>query len=314
MKKLIALLLLTVTVFSLTSCSRAIIYEEEQAITRYVTEVTEGYTKISPRKFYDYYFLHEDEKGLTVKLRPNAAGPYVSVYSYDTMETVTEYQILQVSATRNGETATYGTVSSDELYFDPYRNDYVSCMQVYQKSDTEYRVLFYVLQDAWDFYPVTHAMTSETYDRLLKGITDYMAEDAKIFRSEEELEAVVDYVDLFTSMYEPYVDYTVYFNSLYGSKFASLQQAYCWVPSDAISYDAFYDTVFPYCGFYVQDARAEYEKLGYTGYQPDMIIVPLDFTVGENLTISLAEDEIYYATKTQAMGYDFAFTVSPLFS
>ncbi len=318
-RRFIALLLCTVSLITVTACSSATVYPEEKEINSYVNEMTKGYTQYPENPTLKAYTLYEVEKVLTVKLKQGLnSAPSFEITTGKNKKKTNETEIISVYATVDGVKTKYGSASALSQYFDPYRNTYVPCMRVYQKDEKNFRALFFIINENSDFFPFYLAFTEEGYQQALMGVVDYVKKLERTFSSYDEETQIPDYLTEFKSMFIKASDYKDAVELTYGEKFKNLQETNAYVLyALGPNYITFIDEIFPqYASIDMQYMRSEYEKLGYTGYNPNIIIVTADITVSEDGTsVSVTmNDNVYYSAAAKASGAEYTFEFCPTLS
>jgi len=315
-KRLAAIFLCVISLITVSACSSATVYPVEKEINGYVAEMTKGYTQYTESPTLKSYTLYEVEKVLTVKLKQGlSTAPSFEITTGKNKKKTVEKDVLTVYATVDGVKTEYGSASALSQYFDPYRNNYVPCMRVYQKDEKNFRALFFIINENSDFFPFYRAFTAEGYEKALNGIIDYVRVLERTFSSYDDETTVPDYLTEFKSMFIKANDFKDAAELAYGHKFKNLVQTDAYVlyqlgPNAA----TIIDEILPqYADIDMQYMRSEYEKLGYTGYDPNMIIVTADITVsddGTSVSITM-NDNVYYSPAAKASGAEYAFDFCP---
>lgn len=320
-KTLIVLLLAAFCIPALSACSSSIIYPVEKEVKDYVKEMTKGYSQLVESPSLKLYTLYSEEKVLIVKLKQGlTTAPSIELTVGKTKAKTTEKELCTVYQTVDGNETVYGAASALSTYFDPYRNKYVPCMRVYKKDDRNFRVLFFIINSGNDFSPFYLAFTSEGYKKALNGVSDYAAllkRSFSTYKTDEYGEQVEtpDYLTEFKGMFLNYKSYANEIEAMYGEKFTNLkaENAYVLFQCGA-NYTTLLEDVLPYYGgMNMQAVRKEYEKLGYTGYNLNMIIVAADMTVSEDgSTFSVTmNDNVFYSEAARASGAEYSFVFCP---
>ena len=318
-RRLTAAFLCAVSLITVTACSSATVYPEEKDINSYIAEMTEGYTQYEENPVLKSYTLYEEEKVLTVKLKQGLnSAPSFEITTGKNKKKTNETSIISVYATVDGVKTEYGSASALSQYFDPYRNDYVPCMRVYKKDEKNFRALFFIINENSDFFPFYLAFTEEGYQKALMGVVDYVKTLERTFSSYDSENQVPDYLTEFKNMFIKYSDYQEAAELMYGGKFSNLQASNAYVLYQLGSnYPTIIDEILPeYADIDMQYMRTEYEKLGYTGYTPDLIIVTADITVsddGTSVSVTM-NDNIYYSAAAKASGAEYTFEFCPTLS
>jgi hypothetical protein len=303
-----------------TACSSATVYNVEKEINQYVVNMTAGATQYTETPTLKYYELYNQDKVLNVKLKQGLkTAPSFEITTGKNKKKTLEQNILTVYATKDGETALYGTATAMSRYFDPYRNTYVPCMRVYKINDETFRALFFITnsekQD--DFFPFYLAFTGEGYKKALTGIENYMKVLDRSFSSHEEGASVPDYVTEFKNMFAPVKGNEEAISLLYGDKFTNLSSDDYVLYQLGSNYPTIIDEILPqYADIDMQYMRSEYEKLGYVDYDLDIIIVTADIKVsdgGKSVEVTMNE-EVFYSEAAKTSGVEYTFEFCPILS
>lgn len=306
-KKIIAIILLVLILFSFSSCGSVIIYEEEQKIVDYVNIMTEGFVPTEESTLTEQYIIYEKEKVLSISLRKGLkTSPTLDITSGNSSKNITENEILTINKKTDNQFELYGKATALSDYFNPYTNSYNSCMQVYNSKDGKNtRILFFIMNDKDDFSPIYYAFSEKAFDKIKKKTEKYIKTQSHSFSEDE-----IDYLSELEKMYKPYSLYSNEFDSLYGDRFdidlLKKENAYM-LTEVSDEYKVFMESIFPeFCNYTMQSARKEYEKLGYKGEALDIIIAAVDIIINENdeYEINLNEN-IYYSDIAKDGEYEF---------
>lgn len=323
MRKRLIIILFLLALILLSSCTKTIIYPVEEDINKYINEMTGGYSQYSDSPALYLYTLYDHEKELVITLRQGlTSSPSLELKKGKAKTKYTEKDMLTVYQMVDGEKSVYGKASALSSYFDPYRNSYVPCMRVYKLNEKEFRIMFYIIKEGNDFSPFYLGFSQETYESLYKSLTDYQKYYEKQIsayntQTYSDTGSVINYLTEFKQMFSPYLLNRDAFDSIYEGTFTNLAdtRAYLLYQTGDNCSELLNNILPNYCGFNMQKARAEYEKLGYTGYNLNIIIVPIDIKVTEDgldVVITM-NDNIYYSPAALASGATYSFELFPTF-
>ncbi len=298
MKKNGSLFLIFVLAASLCACSKAIVYQEETAINTWLKERTQGYSQVQSSSLMELYMK---EEGFKVSLSTGSDRiPKLKVENDAVDETVEENRILTVSSSA-GKIA---SATHKNSVFDPYRNAYVRSLQVWQKSEREFRVFLWLYAEETDFYPIPKLLTKDQYDQALALVEAYNAQQAE--KDELAGNKIINYTGDFISLYQ----------ASYGSEKAENPKGdlYYECVGTTIYGDA-YRSLFAELGLSEQDWRNSFKSLGYTGQELNLQIVYFDLTVGADaVSLALQTKDVYSTARWMAQNPSFTYAFCPAFA
>lgn len=298
MKKTGSLFLIFVLAASLCACSKAIVYQEETEMNGWLKEHTQGYYQVTPSSLMELYI---EEEGFKVSLSTGSDMiPKLRVENDAVDDIVEENRILTVTSS-DGEIA---SASHKKRVFDPYRNAYVRALQVWQKSETNFRVFLWLYAEDTDFYPIPKLLTKDQYDQALALVEAYDVEQAE--KDELAGKAIVNYTGDFINLY----------NASYGSEKAENPKGDLYYECvGTTAYGDAYRSLFAKIGLTEQDWRNSFKSLGYTGQELNLQIVYFDLTVGDSaVSLSLQTEDAYSTARWKAQNPAASYAFCPVFA
>lgn len=295
MKRILALLFLSVFGVTLFGCSRPIIYEEEARTHTWLLQRTEGYTQLEPTS---RMILFREDDGFTVKIDTGSdMNPRLTVVNDQTYVTAVENSLLTATA----DQSLFAQATHSNRVYDPYKNRYTRALQVYQKDETTFRIFFWLYGSATDFYPVPRLLTEKQYNQMLEIVEAYTNEQKAV--SDENGTEPINYLKDFMALYKAYYTTDIAANPNLGIFYELVGTS---------EYLSEYRTLFAQLEMTEQDWRASFESLGYTGDRPVFQILYCDLTVGEtDLTFALRTDDVYHSQSLQASGTQLTYSFCP---
>lgn len=298
MKKIGSLFLIFLLAASLCACSKAIVYQEETAINTWLKERTQGYSQVQSSSLMELYMK---EEGFKVSLSTGSDRiPKLRVENDAVDEKVEEERILTVTS-KNDELA---AASHEKSVFDPYRNAYVPALQVWQKSETEFRVFLWLYAEETDYYPIPKLLTKAQYDRALALVEAYDAEQAK--KDELAGNKIINYTGDFINLYK----------ASYGSEKAENPKGDLYYECvGTTDYGDVYRSLFAEVGLSEQDWRNSFKSLGYTGQKLNLQVVYFDLTVGDSaVSLSLQTEDAYSTPRFKEQNPQVSYAFCPAFA
>jgi len=279
LKKSLALLLTLLFCTALfCSCSAPVIYGEEKASAAWLTERTEGYTRVTASGLM---YLKKDPKQFTVAIATGSDGYPRLEIEYDPVSIVgKDPTILSVKA---GEEE-FAVSTHANTVFDPYANQYTRSMKVYQKDENTFRIFFWLFGEDTDFYPLPRLLNETQYRQLL-DIFNQFTEEQRI-ESENRGDEPVNYAGIFMDSYQ----------GKYSSNKVTNPKGTIFYEYNggAKDYVPIFANLTARLGLTQQDWRKSYEELGYVDYRPVYRLMYCDLVIGETVTeITLNTGDVY---------------------
>ena len=298
MKKIGSLFLIFVLAASLCACSKAIVYEEEREINGWLKDRTQGYSQISPSSLMN---LYTKEEGFKISISTGSDMiPKLQVENDALNKKAEENSLLTVSS---GDKEIV-SANHKKSFFDPYRNAYVRSLQVWKKSDTQFRVFLWLYAEETDFYPFPKLLTQEQYDRIFALVQEFDAEQAE--EDETAGNKVVDYTGDFINLYK----------ASYNSDKAKNPKGELYYECVGTTlYGSTYRSLFSQLGLSEQDWRNSFKELGYTGQELNLQIVYFDLTVGDDaVSLTLQTKDAYSTARWESRNPAVTYTFCPAFA
>ncbi|MBO5220684.1 MAG: hypothetical protein J6C26_00035 [Clostridia bacterium] len=294
MKRILSLLLLlAMTTALLCGCSAPIIYDEEKEVNQWFNARIEGYSYLGGEKSCK---LYNDKEGFIVDMRIASGGIPQPEVEYDPISvSVRETDLLTAWI---GDKA-YASASNAQRVFDPYQNQYLPSMQIYQKDAVTFRIFLWLWGGYTDFYPIPRLLSEEQYTNMKELMSAY--HDEKYIESLNNDVEPVDYNALFLSAYT-----STYKSDLVTNPNGVLFYEYTGAADE---YLADFASVFARMELTQQNWRKTFEELGYKGSAQEYQIVYFDMVIGESaIDMTLKKSDAYLSPALKAQNNTFTYT------
>lgn len=326
-KNIIVLIIIINIFINLNSCTekKIIIYEEEINIHNYEKKLLSDYeeveyinldnVKIIENSNFEFCTFEEKQENL-IKYNPwiinKKNGDDINLKNiFDKLLLNNLYGSVIYfgfqGPVNNLELIDKSTMIANSMfdYYDPFLDKQVPSIRIFKNKD-DYIIFYYfyfppnIAFHQPEFYPL---LSLEAFKEILeKAKNDYIKTSDDIYLNFESLYRLKD-----NEINEKY-------DENFGKYFSNEPENFYFLGKydNAMSvYFSLKINFFNKYGYTMQDARNEYKKFGFVGYNPKLVIIPMNINLNnEKLEININNKNIYYSSEIVKEGFylEYAFS------